>query len=490
MRLDWERMDSRSKLEDIRIELPKVLVALVAGQLLIKLFLLNWYPAEYTDSIIQLTLFENEATFFPPLFPALSRMIELFAKDPIFAGRLISIIASTLTLIPIYLIGKRVWSQPAGLLACLCYSVSAMHWRWSVRAMTDPLFTLLFMMAVFAFVQSFLGRDKMQLWYCLFWTGCTILTRYQGLILIPMIVLAWFRCRRSTCSSWFMVGALVPWVFLVWWQVMRGFGHTGQFQERAVGGVGNVLLAYLTMAEGFIAYLPYALTYPLFVALVIGLVKGMAMPKGQVFGLLTLYIFLPWLVIHSAFQSFQYRYFLPMLPLFCLWAGEGLCRVNKGAARVTAVILVSLWGVVFAVSVLVCQRDTFADMRATAEFLKESDFGNVRVFSDEVYRPGMENIKMQYWSGEWIYPLAKYVQDIEPEDIIVLSNVYSNFEPMAALLRERFEFREIFRAQTSIVPLLPDIMVTPPVTSQPSCMAYRYSRQNFLSVVLRIEHVK
>nr|HNT36995.1 glycosyltransferase family 39 protein [bacterium] len=283
------------------MNLPPVLVALAVVQLVVKLLLLNWYRGEYTDAILQLTLFENDSTFFAPLFPALAKMTEFVAKDPIYAGRLVSILASTLTLIPIFFIGRRIWSEPAGLLACVCYSVSAIHWRWSVRAMTDPLFALFFLMALLAFVQSFLGRDKMQLWYCLFWTGCTILTRYQGIVLIPLIVFGWIRSRRSSCSSLFMIGGVVPWVFLIWWFFERGFGHTGQFQERAVGGVGNVLMAYLTMAEGFIAYLPYALTYPLFVVMVIGIVKGMALPKARFFGFLTLYLFIPWLVIHSAF---------------------------------------------------------------------------------------------------------------------------------------------------------------------------------------------
>jgi len=470
-----------------RIRLPKIVVWLTCGQLLAKLLLIDWYRAEYTDAILQLNLFENGITFYPPLFPALARLIEIFAVDPVFAGRLVSILASSLTTIPVHYLGKRLWSERTGVIAAFCYSVSAIHWRWSIRAMTDPLFTLFFVLAVLTFAEGGIGRSRRFVWWSLLWSGLAVLTRYQGLILVPLVIFAWRRSREEAGTQWIAGLSVLPWTLLIGWLVYRGVGHTGQFQERATGGVGNVFMAYLTMSEGFLIYLPYALTYPLFVAVLVGLERGRKMPKGQFFGWATLYLFVPWLIIHSAFQSFQFRYFLPFVPLFAVWGGIGVSRLEKGLVRNATMALILIWGAIFSIAVLGNQRGTFGDIRATAEYIRELDVGEGRIFSDEVYRPGVDNVKMEFWSGgKLVHPLPN-IHLLKPGDYVVLHNTYTDLNAMADRLHSKFRLNRIYKATETIRPLLPDIMVTPPITSQPGCMAYRYFPQHFLSVILHID---
>ena len=465
------------------LEIPRTVSFLIVGQLVIKVLLVNWYRAEYTDAIIQLTLFENDNTIFPPLFSLLSRALEFVVVDPIWAGRLVSSLASSLTVIPVFLLGKRIWCEKTGLWASICYSISAIQWRWSVRAMTDPLFAFLFALSLYWTIEGFFTRNKNQACASLFFAGLATLTRYQGLILVPLVALGFWRSRKRQTGWGWAALSLIPWLCILGWLFHRGIGHGGQFHERAVGGITNVLLAYLMMAEGFIVYLPYALGYPLFGAMVLGLARGHRLPKERVLAETSLFIFIPWLLIHAAFQSFQYRYFLPLLPVLSVWAGAGVFRIRTALIRKGLFLVLVLWGVTFSGLVLYLQRDTFGDIRESAEFVKELE-PSCRIFSDEVYRVGVENVKMKYWSARQVYSIPQNLRILRPGDVLVLHNTYSDFGALARSLQTLFEVEELFHVEGTICPLLPDIMTQPRVTSQPFCMAYRYVPQHFMSVVI------
>lgn len=223
-----------------------------------RLFLLNWYRGEYTDGIIQLGLFENQNTFFPPLYPFLCHLTAKISGDLVVAGRLVSLVASTLVLIPLYHLARRLFSDRTAIWTGVLYLISAVPNRWALRVMSDSLFTLFFTVSVLAFIMSMqkplaraipelsakkskefmlhISRTSVRRWLYLliFFSGLAILTRYQGLALVPLIAVSLYYNYKGY-SRWELIEttiALLPWPVLFYWLMTRGFGHAGQFIDR------------------------------------------------------------------------------------------------------------------------------------------------------------------------------------------------------------------------------------------------------------------
>jgi len=502
--------------------LSLLILAGIAG----RIFLLNWYRGEYTDGIIQLQLFENENTYFPPLYPLLAGWTERLVGHPVLAGRLVSLLASTLALIPLYHLTRRLFSERAALWAGVFYLAAAVPNRWALRVMSDSLFTFFFMLALMAFVFSLrrpegegiahlprkmsreltlaLSRARLRRWlYVLIAAaGLATLTRYQGLALLPLVVVSLYRNRRGY-TKWELLEtalSLLPWLALLYWLRVRGFGHPEQFAGRVHATPWHTLLAYWDMAETFVLYLPYALTVPVFALAVAGFVSSGGSPLLKATRWTLVYLFALWLVVHAAFQSFQYRYFLPLVPLLMLFAGGGMAglegyfhRRRWRGALALGLCAVAL-SLAFSAAALFFQRNAFADFTEVGGWIAGGNFRGGKIFATEVYNPGNYNLKLSFWAGQPVAFLESLDSPaLQPGDFLVLSNVYNApLERFHAALSSRYEFDVVSRTQNyRLIPLLPDIMVNPPgATSQPLCMAYRYYPQEYYSYVIRITGVR
>ncbi|MFH1739454.1 MAG: glycosyltransferase family 39 protein [bacterium] len=484
--------------------IPKALVALVLSSLVVKLCLIGWNRGEYTDGIIQLQLWETPVVFFPPLYTLLVQLFALFVGDLVVAGRLVSILSSSLVPIPLFFIGRRLGHERAGLLASLFWVLSPMQNRWGLRVMTDSLFAFVFTIALLYFVRAVLDRRESEaraLRGMFFWAGIATLTRYHGLVflMLALPLLRWkiqFRPRRSENESdnvnagfsWPLPVVLAPWLGLVFWIVFWGFGHVGQFTERASYGLFITMLTYYNHLEGYILYLPWAVGYPLAVWVIYATVRlWTSLGPWGLIRALTVSTLLIWLVVQTAFQSFQFRYFLPLLPLWCLMAGYGLYRwkeehaISASIWRLTHIIIIG-WLTGFSVLVIGLQRNAFADITDAALFISQRP-AEERVFSNETYREGVEAVKMSFWSGRPVLGYSQY-NLIEPGNLVAIHNIYGN---IAADLQRRFTYEVVFRSHKTLYPLLPDIMVFPPgVTSHPAAMSFRFTRQEYLIEVIRI----
>jgi len=490
-----------------------------------RIFFLNWYRGEYTDGIIQLQLFENTNTFFPPLYPLVAGWMESVVGHPILAGRLVSLLGSTLVLIPLYHLTRYLFSERAAVWAGVLYLAAAVPNRWALRVMSDSLFTFFFMLALMAFVFSLAGaretaienlparvskqltlalsRSRLRRWLYLLIgaAGLATLTRYQGLALLPLIVVSAYRNRRGY-TRWEIIEtgfSLLPWAVLVYWLQVRGFGHTGQFVGRVHATLGQTLLAYWDMTQTFLLYLPYALTLPVFAFAFAGFFSRGQSASLAVTRWTLVYLFALWLPVHAAFQSFQYRYFLPLIPLLIVFAGGGVVALEdafhrrrwKGGFALSLLALVL--SLVFSVAVIYCQRDAFADFTDVGKRIAGGNFKGGRIFATEVYNPGNCNLKLSFWAEQPISFCGSLENfTFQPGDHLVLSNVYNSLERAHAALDRRYRYKVVYRTpRYRLTPLLPDIMVNPPgATSQPRCMAYRYHRQEYYSYVVRIIGVR
>ena len=489
-----------------KLEYPWALAWILALSLGIKLNLLGWNEGEYTDGIIQLTLWQSPIVFFPPGYTVFTTVFEWVMGDAVRAGRAASVFASTATLAIIYRMAVTILGDRRQALWAVGFlALSPVFNRWSLRVMSDSLFCLAFVGCAGEWMRVRRdGRRTVQGLAAL--CGLATLVRYQGLFFVPFIFAAWVKKKRlgesrNPYSLQTLIGgmlAAIPWVSLAAWIGLRGFGHPQQFAERAAMGWTTTLIAYGTSFETYLLYFPWAITYGLAFCGITGCIRlWMGNCEERRFMRLFAVAALVFLIIHSAFLSFQYRYLLPLVPLWCVAAARGHAywieriRNTKFKNIFSAAVLLNL--ALMTTAVLYGQRATFGDLVESAKYLREVGLSS-RVLSDETYGAHATNIKMKFWSGRRIETLG----NTEPHagDLVVLHNAYTpNLEEAYRQLQERFEVVILRRWSAATdpgrfitLPLLPDIMVNPPIplTSNPECMAFRFAPQAYVSVIFKL----
>lgn len=93
-------------------------------------------------------------------YPFLIAALSFFVSDLVFAGQLISLFASVLTLVPLYLLMQKAFSPRVAFWGCLAFIFSPGLNKFSVNVMRDPCFLLLMAFALF-FAWMALNQQKL-----------------------------------------------------------------------------------------------------------------------------------------------------------------------------------------------------------------------------------------------------------------------------------------------------------------------------------------
>jgi hypothetical protein len=233
----------------------------------------------------------------------------------------------------------------------------------------------------------------------------------------------------------------------------------------------------------YLWHLPYVLTPVVFLALLHGLLRPGWRTRAEkwfliLFGFVTAEI----LVIHGIYLAFQTRYLLPVLPHLFALAGAGIAALpRRRGLPAVALALAVLPSLGMSGAVLVLQRDTFGDIRRTAEAFARAP-ADANLYSDEIY-------KMEEFSGREVAPYAPG-RPLRPGDRIALHTLYTNPDDGAARIGATYRLTVEMETTSEITPLLPDIVAEAPVTNRPEWAEYRFRRQTFRGVVLRVDGVR
>ena len=475
-------MQTSKSIENIRV---KILVVFLFT-LILRLLFLNWNSAEYTDGIQDICMYHVIADFHPPLYSFLIQIFNLFIPNPETGAKLVSILSGTLALFPIYFLAKRVYNERVGYYAILLYSVTPLALRWNIRVMSYSLFSLLFLVSLLYFIKFYDKRRRIDLILFTFLSGLAALTRYQGLVFLLFLFGAYFlyikekgiKSALSTLHGW------GSWFILLFWISRHGFAQAGAYGTR-LGMEGSIFKA-LIMLETYLISFPYILTYPVFILACYGLYKSnRGGEKERLFNKLFYLLLTIWLIAHSLFLDFETRYFLEIIPLFLILAALGIDSLDKKKVKLEGrrkrykfvLVICIMVSFLFSICVLGFQKDMFGDIKRSALYLKENLAGE-RIFSDEYF-------KTAFWSGARI---EKYEQEkIKPGSYLVLHSFYTDLKQELAFLDARYKIKSVYTTNSSIRPLLPDIMSSPDFTHHSGWMIFKYHRQNFKSIIIRVE---
>ena len=106
------------------------------------------------------------------------------------AGRLVSLLCSVLTVVPLYRLGRRLAGRQAGVVACLALAAWGLHIQLSTTAASEALAILLMVSAFDALSSALDAGSRGGLVWAAIWINLATAVRYDAWLYPPLIVLA------------------------------------------------------------------------------------------------------------------------------------------------------------------------------------------------------------------------------------------------------------------------------------------------------------
>lgn len=126
----------------------------------------------------------NMGVFFPPGYPLIIGIINVFADNLFFSAKLVSVVSSCITIILSYAVGKELYNEEAGLFASFIYALYPVILIISVDAYSDSLFFCFLLVSLYIFILS-LRKDDLHVHALLGVSiAITFLVRPEGLFLL------------------------------------------------------------------------------------------------------------------------------------------------------------------------------------------------------------------------------------------------------------------------------------------------------------------
>ncbi len=297
------------------------------------------------------TLFDHPEEKVPPIYPLIIGGAYLLGGVTYQSAIVPSIIISSLTVIPVYLIGKKLSNDRSGLIAALFVAVNPVLWLFSGIPMTETIFVF-FTLCAFYFLlfkkeiqNQFLGGMFIGLAYLSRYAGILILFAYS-LILIFNIIKRKYTRDLLIAFIWVIIGFLIitfPWFLrnTIVFGTPMGFGFLELWRDPVSSGVSNQysdvnMLEYFQTHsaleilsrpfEGLIFYSVVAVFAVPITILIFAIPGVYFLGIKEKSSLIYLYFILH-LFFYAWFPSRLPRYLIPLIPLISVFAAISIARI-------------------------------------------------------------------------------------------------------------------------------------------------------------------
>ncbi|MFQ5639593.1 MAG: ArnT family glycosyltransferase [bacterium] len=375
-----------------------VLIILFALAFVFRLFLVKYRFAIAFDEVNYLKLGVSGYltgfsavlhTYWSPLLPALISIFCVFLDDYVFAGRMISMIAGSLLVIPVYFLGKYVYDKWVGLLAAGIVAFFPPLAFQSTQVLTEPIYMLLATCAVlfglrmvhrystgFALLAglvaalAYLAHPQgigfflvLAFWIVFGAVSKLFLIRPLRMVYLLSSFLFGFLIAAAP-YLWYLKKTTGHWTFsakasanLQMAAPQQGEGdpfrsldsnnqsvpidqifHQGNFLQSTRGGskpvrevrLGRVLFKYVKNLTNVLASaIPPLLTTVPLILLAIGLLGSEWQPgKGKMIFYLLSFVGFFWFILIPSFHI-NLRYFSPLWPVCSLWMAKGVVNLQE-----------------------------------------------------------------------------------------------------------------------------------------------------------------
>jgi YYY domain-containing protein len=282
--------------------------------------------------------------------------------DPYLVGRIAAALSGTVTLLVLFLLGKRIYGDRAAIFATLLLAVTVLHVQLSHFYTVDIFLTLIVVACLLAAWRCAQEGDLFSYLATGALLGLGGATKGAAVFLLPPILLAhWFgpgnRNRRRWSYAVLLAAAALVFFFLAQPYAILDVGHFLRDlneQRRMVTGVGD--FPYTRQYAGTIPYLyqvgntlAWGLGLPLELLAILGcgLAAARALRRGGAWGDRFLLSFvIPSFLVVGFLHTKHMRYLAPIVPFLCLFAGrlvdESIERLQARTWRMTAVVLAAV----------------------------------------------------------------------------------------------------------------------------------------------------
>jgi hypothetical protein len=174
-------------------ESKKGLLYVICISLIIKLVLFTSESIVNDDGMIYIYAaqkfsaghFKEWIKAFPmPFYPMLIGISHFLIRDWVSAARILSIMFMVLTLIPLYMTTKKLFSRNAAFWACLAFALAPLPNAWADSVIRDPGFIFCLTSSVYFMIKCIDGRQMTSFVLSAIFSWISILFRIEGLILI------------------------------------------------------------------------------------------------------------------------------------------------------------------------------------------------------------------------------------------------------------------------------------------------------------------
>jgi 4-amino-4-deoxy-L-arabinose transferase-like glycosyltransferase len=289
-----------------------------------------------------------------PLFMWL--MIPLFKvfEDPLFAGRFLSIMAGLFTLVGVYLLGKKVFSETIGIWAAFLYAIVPYTVFFDRMALVDSMLAAFTIWIIYLTIWLVELKRLDLAMFLGFFLGGAILTKTPALInlvLLPMSLLVFnFKSKKIEYLKLFALWFVAIFIATVIYNILRLGPNFHMLSARNSDYVFPISRLLSSPLDPFIPHLKQygdwlikMMTIPVLIFLITG--TWVVIKKMNRLGIvILLWVTIPLGIFMSLLQTFTARYLLFTIPIFLIIAGFGINNFLNRIAdkrKVMVVILVA-----------------------------------------------------------------------------------------------------------------------------------------------------
>lgn len=238
-----------------------IMLLLFTVALTVRLWFLPTYRVISADGIGYLSvareLMNGSVSFWsanhPPIYPALIAFTGLFIPDMELAGRLVSIFMGSLLAIPLYLLGRDLFSREAGIIAALVAAVWPPLRSWSCEVMSQATYLTLLLAGFYLFL--LMVRLKRPLFGFLsgIFMGLAYLTRpevlmvYAAMLLFEIVRLCFEAKERNRQAIVALLSGLAGFLLLLvpYLIILKAITGSWQLTGKSGAALADALSRYL-----------------------------------------------------------------------------------------------------------------------------------------------------------------------------------------------------------------------------------------------------
>jgi hypothetical protein len=280
-----------------------------------------------------------------PLHPFYSFLISLVAFDPAhveIAGRLLSLLFGTFTLIPLYYLIREEVGEAEALLAGLFYAFHPYLAVYSGMLLTEATYWGLLTLSIYFFWTGLKKEKAGRIIVSALLLAMAYLTRPEGIGYL-FVFTVWIILYGGVKQGWakkaiLLAGLLVPFVILVIPYVVHLHGEMGQWliSKKALEAQGPLLTPSetSTRVHNLVRFLPFTLYhylwayhFTLWLFLFFGLVRARQREVKYEWFIASIILF--HIVSLATFNPSTIRFSIPVVPLALFWAGAGVLELQR-----------------------------------------------------------------------------------------------------------------------------------------------------------------